>query len=298
MRPLDLLNVVMLGVMCLVTPLTLRRCPGNWLLIVIYLAMGGLLLFHEHIRIPWFDFPKRFRQVYPLLYIAIIFDSLSRVVQYVHSWRADALLMRLDRMLVGVDPTIYLERYLSPAAAEVFVYVYVSYFFLPFMLLWGLWREGKLTEITRWACLITIALYSNYLLYIAFPAVGPRLHVTHPTGKLQGLFLGDFLMGLLNSLESNKLDVFPSAHVNAAIVTLYGFACLHKRFTVPVAVVVLGIMVSTVYLRYHYVVDVLAGVALAAIAVPAGELYFRRWRTSPAAERRLPFHEKLAGEAR
>jgi len=288
----------MLGFLCVLVPFTFRDRPGNWPLLVMYAAGGGLLFVYQRVRVPWFDFPKRFRQVYPVLYIAVIFDSLVHVVPHVHTWRADALLRRIDRMMLGVDPTIYLERYLGPVLVELFTYVYILYFVLPFLLVWGLWRERKLTEITHWACLITIALYSNYVLYIVFPAVGPRLHITHSVDKLQGAFMANSLIYLLNHLESNKFDVFPSAHVNAALVTLYGFARFYKKFTVPVAIAVLGIMVSTVYLRYHYVIDVVAGVALAGIAVAVGELYYRLWRGLPEVERTQPLGEELAHAAR
>ena len=300
MRPLELLNLIMLGCLCLLTPFALRHQPqlSNWPLMFGYIVMGCLLFVYQQIRVPWFDFPKRFRQVYPVVYIAIIFDSLAYIVPHVQRWRADALLMRLDRMLLGVDPTVYLERYLNPLAVEAFVYVYILYFFLPFLLLWGLWRDRKYDEITRWACMITIALYSNYLLYVVFPAVGPSLHIAHATGKLPDVFLGRYVIAMLKVLESNKFDVFPSAHVNAALVTLYGFWRFHRRRTLPVAAAVLGIMVSTVYLRYHYVVDVLAGVILAAFAVLAGEVYYRRWRRSPAAESIRPQKEEFAGEVR
>jgi membrane-associated phospholipid phosphatase len=40
---------------------------------------------------------------------------------------------------------------------------------------------------------------------------------------------------------------------------------------------VLGLIFSTVYLRYHYAVDVLAGAALAVLVVWTGPILHRRW---------------------
>jgi membrane-associated phospholipid phosphatase len=259
--------------------------------------MGALLLTYRKVRLPWLDFPRLFQKVYPILYIAIIFDSLAHVVAYVHTWRADDLLMQLDRIILGVDPTLFLEGYLSPFAVELLSYLYVLYFALPLLLVWLLWRQRRPAQITDWACLITIALYSNYLLYIAFPAAGPRFHIEH-THALEGAFLANSLMDTLNALESNKYDVFPSAHVNAALVTLYGFLRFYRKLTIPVAIVVLGIILSTVYLRYHYVVDVFAGMALAAVAIAGGELYCRMWRPAPAVDHARSLTEELAGEPR
>lgn len=297
MRALDLLNLIMLCVLSAITLTTLRAAPQNVVVLAAYLAMALMLLIYDKVRPSRLDFPKWFRRVYPVLYICIIFDSIAWVLPLASVWQADDLLMWLDRRLLGVDATVYLQRFVFQPAVEVLYIAYMLYFVLPFALIWCLWRAGKLREITHFACLITIALYSNYILYFVFPAIGPRLYVPHSV-QLDGVFLTDFLRGLLNGLESNKCDVFPSAHVNASLVVLYGFAKLYRRHAVPVAVTVLGIAVSTVYLRYHYVVDVLAGVALAAAAVWAGNLYYA-WMTgaaSPGKELGLASRPQMGGK--
>ncbi|HUU70728.1 MAG TPA: phosphatase PAP2 family protein, partial [Planctomycetota bacterium] len=262
MSPLDLINLSMLVILTGITLLTVPKVHGNVLLIGAYAGMAVLLLMYRRVRVPWFDFPRRFRQVYPLLYIALIFDSLAKVIPVAHDWRADDLLVAIDRRMLGVDATVFLENYVSRPAVEVLSYAYMLYFVLPFVLIWMLWRAGKLREISHWACLITIALYTNYILYFLFPAVGPRFHLTHLV-PLRGMGLSNHIMNCLDVLESNKLDVFPSAHVNAALVTLYGFVRFCRRWVVPATVVALGIALATVYLRYHYVIDVAAGAALA-----------------------------------
>ena len=275
MSPLDLINLVMLGILSAITLLTLPKAPANALLLAAYAGMAVLLLTHRKVRVPWFDYSRRFRQVYPLLYIALIFDSLAMIVPVVQTWRADDFLMSVDRRMLGVDATLYLERHTYPPAVEILSYAYMTYFVFPFALIWMLWRAGKLREITHWACLVTIALYANYMLYFLFPAVGPRLHIAHSV-PLRGMGLSHYLMNALNVLESNKFDVFPSAHVNAALVTLYGFARFCRRYVLPASLVVLGIALATVYLRYHYVIDVAAGAALAGVTIWAGNHYYRR----------------------
>ena len=277
-RPLELLNLMMLGVLILLTPITLRERPGNWLLLALYIVMAAVLLQYRRLRLPGLDFPRLFVRAYPLIYIAVIFDSLAHLAPYVRSWRADAFLRAIDRRLLGVDPTVYLERYANRWAVELMAYVYLLYFILPFVLVWLLWRRRRLfAEITDWACTLTIALYANYLLYLIFPAQGPRFEIAHAGGELEGVAFANFIMHSIYVLESNKFDVFPSAHVCAGLVTWYGFHRYLRRYSVAVAVAVVGIMVSTVYLRYHYFVDVLAGIVLAAAAISVAGPYCRLW---------------------
>jgi membrane-associated phospholipid phosphatase len=100
------------------------------------------------------------------------------------------------------------------------------------------------------------------------PALGPRFLLAgqYRTG-LPGLLIAGPIRALLDALEGIRRDVFPSGHTSAILVTAFYAA----RFTPELVAWILpiaGLMVlSTVYLRYHYVVDVLGGALLAAVCV-------------------------------
>jgi membrane-associated phospholipid phosphatase len=66
---------------------------------------------------------------------------------------------------------------------------------------------------------------------------------------------------------SNGVDVFPSLHIAVpAFILAFDFLHHRKRFWLCL-VPVLFLWLSTVYLRYHYFVDVLAGFLLAVLAL-------------------------------
>ena len=69
---------------------------------------------------------------------------------------------------------------------------------------------------------------------------------------------------------------FPSSHVVVALCTVYfSFRYLRPIRYLHLAVAIL-LCFSTVYCRYHYVVDALAGLAAAAVLIPSGNwLYFK-----------------------
>jgi membrane-associated phospholipid phosphatase len=71
---------------------------------------------------------------------------------------------------------------------------------------------------------------------------------------------------------------FPSAHVAGTWALVFGLFPHHRRAAVWFALVAMGLSVACVYTRYHHGVDVLAGVAVAAVAAAAG-----RWLTRPSA---------------
>ena len=125
--------------------------------------------------------------------------------------------------------------------------------------------HGRRAEFEEALFGIILCFYLSYLGYLLVPAVGPRFTLQHL--QTSGLQAGPFITSLqeiLNRLEHNKTDAFPSGHTAIALVSLiYAWKLREKllfRLLVPV---VLALLVSTVYLRYHYVIDVIAGIALA-----------------------------------
>ena len=87
----------------------------------------------------------------------------------------------------------------------------------------------------------------------------------------------------LNNLENTKTDAFPSGHTAIALLSLYyAWKFREKTYTTVLVPSVLALILSTVYLRYHYVIDVIAGVLLAALTIiiaPALSRLLSQWST-------------------
>lgn len=194
---------------------------------------------------------------------------LRDLLPLVNTTVVDEQLYRLDERLVGVEPTLALDRYVTPAATEWFAFFYFSYFFvlashvLPF--LFGPQRLGLLDEFATG--LIGVVCIGE-LTYMLVPGFGPHRHLAdrfaHPLPP--GFWL-DAVMSAVDSAGA-QMDIFPSLHTGApSYIAMFSFRHRHLapfRFTWPIAAFFAGnIIVATIYLRWHYLVDVLAGLALA-----------------------------------
>ena len=100
---------------------------------------------------------------------------------------------------------------------------------------------------------------------------GVRLSVENPWA-----FVDSNVTGTLNMLEGENRDAFPSGHTEVVIIVLI-YAWTYRRWYFWMALpLVTGLIISTVYLRYHYVVDVLAGMVLAPLCVFLASYLYRR----------------------
>ncbi len=201
--------------------------------------------------------------------ILLIFNSLGDLIAGIRSRTFDDLLIRADYALFGVHPTVWMERLINPALTTLLQFAYISYYFIPISLGIVLIAKGKHDEFEDALFGIVLCFYLSYIGYLLVPAVGPRFTLSRlQTADLQASPLIRTIQETLNGLEGNKTDAFPSGHTAVALISLY-YAWKKKEPVLSAVLfpVVLGLIFSTVYLRYHYVIDVVAGIALTLVTI-------------------------------
>src|SRR5438876_8134646 len=109
-----------------------------------------------------------------------------------------------------------------------------------------------------------VGLFTLYVLavtgYLFFPAGGPPQALVFHTA-LHGPWLVDSMLGALDR-GSNAVDVFPSVHVAASLyLLLFDWQHYRRRFW-WVLVPCMVLWGATVYLRFHYFVDLLPGLGV------------------------------------
>jgi len=215
---------------------------------------------------------------YPLIFILILFDSFADLLPWVSPIEQDPFLIRLDHALLGTHPTVWLERFNHPGLTEVLTWAYASYYFLPLILAVAIYRRGKTGDFDRAIFALVLCFYLSYVGYFLVPAVGPRFTLAHLQHiNLPGVFLADTIRDTLNALEGFKQDAFPSGHTAIVLLVLfYAWRLARGLFWIFLPMVV-ALIFSTVYLRYHYVVDVLAGILLAAVCPVLERVTFALW---------------------
>jgi len=201
--------------------------------------------------------------------VLIMFNSLGTLIACLHDTTIDARLIAVDHAIFGVHPTVWLERLVSPLLTDILQLAYISYYFIPLALGIVLITRGRTAEFEEVLFGILLCFYLSYVGYLLFPAIGPRFTLSHlQIGDLQGSPLITMIQDGLNALEKNKTDAFPSGHTAVSLICLYYAWKEHEKklFTLLLPLVT-GLIVSTVYLRYHYVVDVVAGAGLTGLTI-------------------------------
>jgi membrane-associated phospholipid phosphatase len=203
--------------------------------------------------------------------IALTYPLLRDLMRSLEPLLLDGQLRAIDEWIFGTSPPLLLEAFANPSVVEWFSFFYASYYFilgvviLP-SLFWG--RGQRLAELLL-ATLITLAV--GHFTYTLVPAVGPWAADTSFGAPLQGGFFWQFVYSTATGPAAVRMDVFPSVHTGLSVtIALFAFGArsvLPYKYIWPIfAFFAANIVISTVLLRWHWAVDVLAGLALAIAA--------------------------------
>ena len=259
------------------------RLPNPWELLLIHLV--GSLLILLAVLYPDNAVSHVFHHWYPVFYVFYCYKEASILIPALWSTDADAALARIDFAFWGVHPSVWLERISSPLVTELLQIIYSL--FIPVVLIMGviLWFQRRYGAFRYYAFLIPLGFLVSYVGYLLVPARGPRFLLHHlQTQELRGLYLYDWLRSTLDRIESAHYDCFPSGHTEMTILAWWSSRMISKYLGYGMAVYTLGIIFATVYLRYHYTVDVLAGVIVAAAVIWTAPRIYRALGGKPGVE--------------
>lgn len=279
-KPVDLLQLFFLALLSSVTLIFNFRIDAWGLLILRYGVLAAaivLTVFYRSTVRTGKPF-RYFNLLLPTFVVVVIFDSLGHLIPSLFDTYFDNVLIEADFALFGVHPTVWMERLINPYLTDLLQLVYASYYFIPISLGLVLVAKNKQTEFDWTIFGIILCFYLSYIGYIVVPAIGPRFTLSDlQTAGLQGSVITTTIQETLNTLENNKTDAFPSGHTAVALITLYYAWKTREKTLTRIFIPLVSLLIfSTVYLRYHYVVDVIAGILLTGLTIVIAGIFYKR----------------------
>jgi len=223
------------------------------------------------------------RDWFPFLIILLMYYSLWGDATLLMVTRdRDQALIAIDQHLFGFQASVALQRLVSPWMTTWMTFAYFYHIInIPLVacFIYLLRDRSRFREMMSGLMVVSFFGLMGYLLV---PAIGPmytlRSQYTVPLHQSIGMLNRevDFM-----DFARIRRDVFPSLHVGISfVVWLYAYRNSKKLFwaTSPL---ILSLWLSTLYLRYHYLIDVVAGLILAPLCYLLANWLFRHFGDVP-----------------
>ncbi|GMA49471.1 hypothetical protein GCM10025857_08280 [Alicyclobacillus contaminans] len=206
---------------------------------------------------------RMLRQLAFLIRVLLAFCTMLAIYKIVNFYISvfnpfdrDMALQHIDRTLFfGKLPSEWLSHLICKPLTDVLSFAYMSWFVLTYSTILVLLTHSR-RAVLEFVFTALATFYVGYLTYIMVPAIGPLFTVPfpHPVGGLTNVFLHD------QTLVAR--DCFPSLHTGISVVMVVLIGRYRRRWLWLYAPMTFLIVFSTLYLRFHYGIDVIAGAAL------------------------------------
>lgn len=270
----------------------------HWPLLVassaaVLLLVDGLVRWHARRPAnPALDFLRHF---YPVLLYAWFFAETGWLNRMFFHQYLDPAAIRCDQALFGCQPSVlFMARLPYLPLSELFYASYFSYYLMIGGVGFALYLRDR-RHFFHYVSVVSFVFYVCYLLYILLPIIGPRVFFHDVAGYVlppasQALAVTDSypasvqggpfyrVMAFIYRVFEAPGAALPSSHVAVALCTVYFSFRYLPAIRYPHLVLAVLLCLATVYCRYHYGVDVLAGIVTAALLVPLANCLYGKTR--------------------
>lgn len=262
-RPEDSAFAIYLVTVAVLVSLFHQGVERWWTYVMIHSFAAGLL-------VPWLRFSTghnhpviRFlRYWYIPIALGFFYEQIDGYILGIHGMFLDHIIIGFEKSFLGVHPSVWLEKFASPPLTEIMKFFYNSYYWLGPLLGFSLYFKKDLIAFRRTLFSIISAFLISYIGFYLFPIEGPRY-------VLSGLYKGPLEGYVVTALQDFIMEAgdihggcMPSSHVAVALVVLLLAWVYRRKMAVWMTPFVTMLCISTVYNRYHYLSDVVAGLAV------------------------------------
>ena len=225
------------------------------------------------------------RQVLPLALVLFWYPETYYLNRFFFP-NLDALFMQADELLLGGQACIAFSRHMPWAwLNELMNFAYLSFYFIIALTVLASYKAAK-AKGYRAAFVVLLSFLVYCLLFIILPVMGPQFYLPPPHNSTPDTWPFRAIMQLLQGWGERPTGAFPSSHVGITVICMQLLYAqkMRKLFWALLPLAAL-LALSTVYIKAHYVVDVLGGLLTAPFLHRLGGGLWGKMSSSCCAER-------------
>ena len=173
--------------------------------------------------------------------------------------KIDEFLSNLDQNIFKFQPSIEFSKHFNSLFfSELFYFGYFCYYLLPLVVL-GILYKFLPQKIEEFGFILISSFLLYYFIFIIIPAEGPQFYFTFPDNYIEAQGIFGNAIKLIQKNGEAPTAAFPSSHVGISWIVIFWLYQNFRKSVKYFLPFVILLMFSTVYIKAHYFVDVVAG---------------------------------------
>lgn len=206
----------------------------------------------------------------PLLFFWWAYFWAGKTLTAIHppERRFDHTLIEIEGAWLG-QPSLRWGLGDRPLLTEFLHFCYFSYYFYSVFLAVYLHLSGRFSDLAEFVTAVVFGYFVAYTCFALIPVWGPRWSLSEaglPGSDHQrqsGYLFTRLIHKIMFQGVAHKGGAMPSSHSSTALIFLYWCWQLWGwAGGLPASILVVGMWIGSIYGRYHFVSDVLAGIVL------------------------------------
>ena len=173
--------------------------------------------------------------------------------------KIDEFLSNLDQNIFKFQPSIEFSKHFNSLFfSELFYFGYFCYYLLPLVVL-GILYKFLPQKIEEFGFILITSFLLYYFTFILIPAEGSQFYFSFPDNTIEAKGIFGNMVKLIQKNGEVPTAAFPSSHVGISWIVIFWLYQNFKKSVKYFLPFVVLLMFSTVYIKAHYFVDVVAG---------------------------------------
>ena len=202
-----------------------------------------------------------------LLFFAYFFELTSKFQLLLHNRWMDKNLIDLDQAIFGSELSLKLQNYVTPYLTEAMMFAYV--FYLPLLIITAIvaYKSAGQKGLAEYLFVLSLSYIFCYVGFILFPVASQMYFMPDKYSvSLEGGLFTYFAEYIRHNLHFRGGSL-PSPHCAAATVILWITYKYNRTIFFVILPSVILLYISTVYGRFHYLMDSAIGILTGCLAI-------------------------------
>jgi membrane-associated phospholipid phosphatase len=225
---------------------------------VVRLACVGVICFLAALSV---RYPSRIldliRYLFPVALIVYWYPETSYLNDCIFR-DLDKVFAGMEEQIFGCQPSLlFCKIFPQSWVSELMSFGYSSFFvMIALIIIYFRWRvDCRTSEKISFVVLCSFFLY--YIIFILLPVEGPQFYF--PDNQIPPGYAFSKILNIIQFYGEERTGAFPSSHVGMTMIILIIFWRYRRPIFYALLPVAFVLVLSTVYLKAHYAIDVVGG---------------------------------------